>query len=137
MSDCFDVHAAAEAGGDRVIVFVVNERTGARWSKDVGNFEQIYLTGDQNGIWIGSSPECNVVLEDDAVAGRHARHFAKGHHKLVEIHGASEAPWEYRVGMENGLFRVGPFRVRVVQSRVLSKIDPWSTRLWKPWWQFW
>jgi len=64
--------------------------TDGRWLEVVlEDFQQLYhlLRQDDHpgGLYLGSEPACDVVLDGDDVEGFHALYFGAGHHTLSEL----------------------------------------------------
>lgn len=65
------------------------------------------------GVVIGSDPSCDLVLEGPGVQPRHARYYARGHHRYLEqLEGTGEAG-----RVDYSPFDIGPWTLRFGEGR--------------------
>lgn len=123
----------------KIYVTVADSVGGHNRTAQVGTWQSLW----SEGITIGRSPSCTIVIDSDEVSPFHSKVIGRGHHLVVEAiqgsvwFGPHEVP-SGRFTRINGLgtapgpHRIGSFTISI------SLVQPYSgseRRI--PWWKFW
>jgi hypothetical protein len=65
-----------------LILRIEDTRTGQVENRILGEW---YKCVTKDGVLIGSAEECTVRLVAEGIAGHHARYYALGHHRFLDV----------------------------------------------------